>query len=79
MATHFFYYSLAWRPDLATIMDPYGRSITPITIAMRRGLYLAIITDRYVGPLTPLTIALHRGINVAIITDIVEGPLLPLL
>jgi hypothetical protein len=32
-----------------------------LTIAMHKGLYLAIIMDRHEEPHTVLTIALHKG------------------
>jgi hypothetical protein len=34
---------------------------TVVTMALHRGLYLAIIMDRYEGPHTTLTIFLHKG------------------
>jgi hypothetical protein len=47
---------------------------TALTIALHRGLYLAIIMDRYEGPQTTLTIAMHRGLYLAIIMDRYGGP-----
>jgi hypothetical protein len=43
-------------------MDQYGGPLTSVTIALLRGLYLAIIMDRYDGPLTALTIEMLRGL-----------------
>jgi hypothetical protein len=43
-------------------MDRCEGPLTILTIALYRGLYLAIIIDRYEGPQTALTIALHRGL-----------------
>jgi hypothetical protein len=43
-------------------MVPYGEPVSGLTIAVNRGLYLAIIMDRYEGPRNALTIALHRGL-----------------
>jgi hypothetical protein len=43
-------------------MDRNDRPLTALTIALLRGLYLAILIERYEGPLTALTIALHRGL-----------------
>jgi hypothetical protein len=40
-----------------------------LTVALHRGLYLAIIMDRYGGPQSTLTIALHRGLYLCIIMD----------
>jgi hypothetical protein len=40
-----------------------------LTIALHRGLYLAIIMDSYDGPQSPLIIALHRVLYLAIIMD----------
>jgi hypothetical protein len=48
-------------------MDRYEGSHTALTIALERGLYLAIIMDRYEGPHTALTIGLHRGLYLDII------------
>jgi hypothetical protein len=35
---------------------------TALTIALNRGVYLAIIMEGYRGPPTALSIALHRGL-----------------
>jgi hypothetical protein len=50
-------------------MDRYEGPHTALTIAMHRGLYLAIIIDRYEGPHTALTIALHISINNSRVPD----------
>jgi hypothetical protein len=50
------------------------KSATKLTIALLRGLYLAIIVNRHEGPHSALTIALLRGLQVAIIMDRYEGP-----
>jgi hypothetical protein len=47
---------------LERIMDRYEGPHTSLTIALHRGLYLAIIMDRYERPLTALNIALHGGL-----------------
>jgi hypothetical protein len=59
-------------------MDLYEGPLIALTIALHRGLYLAIIMYRYEGPLTPLTIALHKGLYLAIIMDHIKGPLIHL-
>jgi hypothetical protein len=43
-------------------MYRYERPLTSLTIALHRGLTLAIIMVRYLGSLTALTIALYRGL-----------------
>jgi hypothetical protein len=43
-------------------MDRYGGPLTALTIALHRGLRLAIIMVRYEGSDTALTIALHKGL-----------------
>jgi hypothetical protein len=43
-------------------MGRYGGLQSALTIALHRGLYLAIIMDRYGVPESALTIALHRGL-----------------
>jgi hypothetical protein len=45
-----------------------------LTIALHRGLYLAIIMDRYDGPKIALTIALYRGLYIANTMVRFEGP-----
>jgi hypothetical protein len=50
-------------------MDRYEGPLTPLTITLHIGLYIAIIIGRYEGPLTPITIALLRGLYLAIIMD----------
>jgi hypothetical protein len=47
---------------------------TALSIALLRGIYLAIIMDRYEAPQTTLTIALLRGLYLAIIMDRYEAP-----
>jgi hypothetical protein len=46
----------------------------PLTVALHRGLYLAIITDRFRGPQTALSIALPGGLCSAFIIDRYGGP-----
>jgi hypothetical protein len=41
-------------------MDRHEGPLTALTIALHRGLYLAIIMDRHEGPLNALTRALHK-------------------
>jgi hypothetical protein len=55
-------------------MDWYEGPHTALTIALHRGLYLAIIIYRYEGPHTALNIALLRGLYLSIIMDRYEGP-----
>jgi hypothetical protein len=43
-------------------MDHYRGPQTELTVALHRGIYLAITTDRYRGTQTDLTIALHGGL-----------------
>jgi hypothetical protein len=43
-------------------MDQYEVQQSALTIALHRGLYLAIIMDRYEGHQTALTTALHGGL-----------------
>jgi ABC-type molybdate transport system permease subunit len=60
-------------------MDRYEGRLNALTVALHRGIYLAIIMDRYEGPLNALTVALHRGLYLAIIMDRYEGPLTALI
>jgi hypothetical protein len=60
-------------------MDRHQGSQSALTVALHRGLYLAIIVHLYEGPQTARNIAWHRGLYVAIIMDMYEGPKLPLL
>jgi hypothetical protein len=48
-------------------MDREKGPQTALTIALHRGLYLAILMDRDKGTRTAITIALHRGLYLAII------------
>jgi hypothetical protein len=41
-------------------MDRQEGPLTALTIALNKGLYLAIIMDRHEGPLTALTKALNK-------------------
>jgi hypothetical protein len=50
-------------------MVHYGGPHSVFTIAMHRGLYLAIIMDRYVGAHSALNIFFHRGLYLANIMD----------
>jgi hypothetical protein len=43
-------------------MDRYGGPHSALTIALHRGIYLAIIMDRNGVPQSALTIALQRGL-----------------
>jgi hypothetical protein len=52
---------------------------TALTIALHRGLFVAIIFDRYEGLHTTLTIAFHGVLYLAIIMYRHEGHTLPLL
>jgi hypothetical protein len=48
-------------------MDRIRGPETALTLALHRGLYVAILIDLYIWPQTALTIALHCGILLAII------------
>jgi hypothetical protein len=61
------------RPLLSHYNGPLYRPHTALTIALHRGLYIAIIMDRYRGPHTSFTLALHRGLYLAIIMDRYSG------
>jgi hypothetical protein len=50
-------------------MDRYEGTLSTLTIAFHRGLYLAIIMDRYEEHHTSLNIALNRGLYLVIILD----------
>jgi hypothetical protein len=43
-------------------MNRYNGTLTALTIAFNRDVYLAIKVDRHEGPHPTLTIALHGGI-----------------
>jgi hypothetical protein len=47
-------------------MDPYENPHSALTIALLRGLYLAIIMDPYDGPHNALSIALRRGLYLGV-------------
>jgi hypothetical protein len=51
-------------------MVRYEGTQSALTIALHRGIYLAIIMDLYERPLSALTIALHRGLYLAVIMDL---------
>jgi hypothetical protein len=55
-------------------MDHHEGLHSALTIALLRGLYLAIIMDRHDRPHSVLTIALLRGLYIPIIMDRHEGP-----
>jgi hypothetical protein len=50
-------------------MNGHEGSHTALTIALHRGIYLAIIMVRPDSPHAALTIALHGGLYLAIIMD----------
>jgi hypothetical protein len=52
----------------------YGGPRTALTIALHRGLYLAIVMHRYREPQTALTIPFHGGLYLPIIMDRYGGP-----
>jgi hypothetical protein len=56
-------------------MIRYEWPLTALTIALHRGLHLAIIMSRYEEPRSVFTIALQRGLFLAIILHRYEGPL----
>jgi hypothetical protein len=54
--------------------EPLRRSQSTLTIALHRGVHLAIIIDRYGGPQSVLTITFHRDLYFTVIMDRYEGP-----
>jgi isoprenylcysteine carboxyl methyltransferase (ICMT) family protein YpbQ len=60
-------------------MDRYGEPHTALTIALHRGLYVAILMDHYEKKHSALTIFLHRVLYLAIIMERYGGSTLSLL
>jgi hypothetical protein len=59
-------------------MFRYEGPKTAFTIALHRGLYLAIIKNRYEWSHTSLTICLYRDLHFEIMIDHYEVPLIAL-